>query len=77
MAQEPISSARAVEIARAALPGKVDLPADARAEVERRGERYVVTFPITLPPGVRGADYHARVTIDASSGAVLEILGGP
>ena len=77
MAREPISPSRAIEIARAALPGKVDLPRDARANVERRGDRYVVTFPVTLPPGVRGADYHARVTVDAVTGKVVEILGGP
>jgi hypothetical protein len=28
------------------------------------------------PPGVRGADYDAEVTIDEQTGEVLKILGG-
>jgi hypothetical protein len=74
---QPIPRERAIDLTRRALAGKVDLPPAAPVTVELRGDRYVVTFPIPPRPGVRGADYHARVTLDAATGAVLEILGAP
>jgi hypothetical protein len=71
-----VSSAAAIDTARRALVGKINLPADTPVTTERRGGHWVVTFPLALPPGTKGADYYARVTIDATSGEVVEILGG-
>ena len=74
-----ISPDRAVEIARQAIQGHVILTTPENVSVERRGRSYLITFPIQLPTDavVVGADYDARVTIDAYTGAVIEILGGP
>jgi hypothetical protein len=72
-----ISPDEAVEIARRATIGKATLQDRAPVRVERRRGRYVVTFVHEQPPGVRGADYDAQVTIDAEGGEVIEILGGP
>lgn len=71
-----ISEERAIELARQACVGKVEIPADVRPSVVQRGPSLLVTFPTTLAPGTRGADYHAQVTIDAATGRVIEILGG-
>lgn len=70
------SDAQAIALARQACAGKVAVPADVEPSVARRGDMVVVTFPTSLPPGTRGADYHARVTIDTSTGRVVEVLGG-
>jgi hypothetical protein len=71
-----ISDQRAVELARQACAGKVELPGDVAPSVVRSAGRVVVTFPTTLAPGTRGADYHARVTLDEASGRVVQVLGG-
>lgn len=71
-----ISDEGAVHLAREAVAGAVQLPDDARAEVHREDGTVVVVFPTDLPPGVRGPDYHARVTLDAVTGEVIDILGG-
>lgn len=71
-----ITKDEAVEIAREALTGKVDLPADASAEVECKDGVYVVVFPWRVVENVLGPDYHAKVTVDAERGEVLEILAG-
>ena len=71
-----ISESRAIEIARAACAGKMEIPADVQPRVSVAGRRCVVVFPTKLPPGTRGADYHAKVTLDAKTGAVIEVLGG-
>lgn len=71
-----IGQERAVEIARGAIAGKVTLTSTASLRVERKGATYVVTWERHDPPGTRGPDFDARVTIDAQTGAVLELLGG-
>ena len=72
-----ISEAEAIEIARRAIVGKVSLQEDAPIRVQRRRSRYTITFIHINAPGVRGPDYDARVTIDARTGEVYEILGAP
>lgn len=74
--QTDIGSERALEIARRAIAGKVELTSPGSVEVERKGRAYVVTFKRNNPPGVRAADYDARVAIDAHTGDVIELLGG-
>ncbi len=69
-----ISGARAIEIARLAVEGRAELTTPSNVEVERRGGVFIVTFPRCNPPGVRAADYDARVTIAARTGEVVEIL---
>lgn len=71
-----ITREEAVEAARAALTGKVNLPADASAEVELKNGVYTVVFPWRVAQNVLGPDYHAKVTVDAERGEVLEILAG-
>ncbi len=71
-----ISPAEALAIATEAIAGNVEHRPDEPIEVVRRDDRYVVTFVHVNPPGVRGANYDARVTIDAESGEVTEILAG-
>lgn len=71
-----IDNERAIQIAREAIEGLVELSSPADVQVERHGTAFTVTFPRRNPPGVRAADYDARVTIDAQTGAVVEVLGG-
>jgi hypothetical protein len=63
-------------IARDALEGVVTLEQHNPVTVEREGDTYVVTFPRENPPGVRGPDFEAQVTVDRRSGEVLEVLAG-
>jgi hypothetical protein len=70
-----ITGAEAEQIAREAIEGIVDL-SGGPVTVETDGGSYVVTFRRNDPPGVRGPDYDAKVTLDRGSGEVIEILGG-
>jgi hypothetical protein len=72
-----IPESAALAIARNAIAGKVELQAGSPVTVVRRKNCYVVTFVHRLPPGVRGPDYDAEVTIDGRTGEVLEVLGAP
>ncbi len=71
-----ITQDEAIKIAKKAIKGKVKPQPNAPIEVELKNERYIVTFVCVWPPGTRGPDFSARVTIDAPSGRVLEILAG-
>jgi hypothetical protein len=73
---KPLTQEDAVQRARATAVDKVHIPNDAAAVVEQTPEAFVVTFPIQLPPGIRGADFHARIWIDRRSGRATKILGG-
>lgn len=71
-----ISEEGAVHLAREAVEGAVDVPADAPVRVTNEAGVVVVVFATDLPEGVRGPDYHARVTLDAETGDVIDVLGG-
>jgi hypothetical protein len=73
---KPLAQEDAVQRARAAAVGKVHIPDNAAAVVEQTPEAFVVTFPIQLPPGTRGADFYARIWIDRGSGQVTKMLAG-
>ena len=75
-AKDVISETKAIELAREACAEKALIPPNARVRVSVVGGKWIVVFPTDLKPGTRGADYHAKVTIDAKTGAVLEVLGG-
>lgn len=66
----------AIDIARAASQGVLEVPLNAPVEVEEADDALVVSFLAQNPPGVRGPDFHARVRLDAESGEVLEIVAG-
>jgi len=72
-----ITEAEAISIAKNAIRGKVTPQEDAPIETELENERYVVTFVHVNPPDTLGPDFDAQVTIDANSGEVLNIIGGP
>jgi hypothetical protein len=72
-----LTASDAIEIANKAIEGKVELQEGSPITTTHQRGRYIVTFVHINPPGVRGADYDARVTINAQTGEVLEILGGP
>ena len=55
--------------------GKATLQPEGPVETVRETDRYIVTFVHVNPPGVRGPDFDARVTLDASTGDVIQILG--
>lgn len=71
-----ITESSAIEIAEKAIEGKVELQEGSHIVAKLQKGRYIVTFVRVNPPGVRGPDYDARVTIDAKTGDILEILGG-
>lgn len=71
-----ISKEEAIQSARTALQGNVDLSPGGGVEVVQRGDVYVVTFTRNDPPGTRGPAYDAQVTVDARTGKVTELLGG-
>lgn len=71
----------AIAIARDAIQGRVTPAEDAPVTVHRqrsffRVKSIVVEFGEVLPPGARGGDFAARVTIDPKNGQVGEVLAG-
>lgn len=71
-----ITQDEAIEIAKKAIKGSITPQQNAPIEVELKNDQYIVVFVCIWPPGTRGPDFSARVTIDAHSGRVLEILAG-
>ncbi len=71
-----ITEAEAIEIAKEAIEGKIQPQTDSPITVQHHEGRYIITFVHITPSDMLGPDYDARVTIDARTGAVLEILGG-
>ena len=71
-----ITQDEAIKIAKKEIRGKIKLQEEAPIEVELKNDRYIVTFVCILPPDTLGPDFSARVTIDALSGRILEILSG-
>ncbi len=72
-----ISREGAIHLARQAIQGLVRPQEGSPITVDLRDGQYVVTFVHVNPPDTLGPDFDARVTIDAESGDVLDILGGP
>ncbi len=70
-----ITAGQALDIAHAAALQHMQIDLANPIEVRLLDGRYIVTFVHSNPPGVRGPDYDARVTLDVATGNVLEILG--
>lgn len=70
-----ISEEQAVSIAKEAVEGKIVVGPENQAEVSLVANEYVVIFKNSPGPLVPGPDYVARVTIDAKTGKVKQILG--
>lgn len=71
-----LTDAQALAIARQAIAGKASPAPGAPVEIARADGRITVTFVHETPPNMLGADYDARVVIDAASGDVLQLLVG-
>lgn len=69
-----ISAQEAKEIAMKAVA--IKLEPDTKVTVEKSGDQYIVTFGEKPPPGVRGADYTARVYVNSKTGKVEKSLVG-
>ncbi len=70
-----LTEEEAVARAKEAIEGLATIQPDSTVEVKRRRKKYIVTFVRFNPPGVRGPDFDAKVTLDAETGEILEILG--
>ncbi len=71
-----ISREAAVDAAREAAGQHVVIPEGGEVRIEEGDAHLVVEFVRPRTPGERGPDYEARVTVDARTGEVLDILGG-
>lgn len=71
-----LTDTQAVVIATQAIAGTVARQAGSPVEVTRSAGRVTVTFVHTTPAHMLGADYDARVCIDAATGEVLQVLLG-
>lgn len=72
-----ISEKKAIEIATTAVIDKAEILPSSTIQVESSHGKITVTFVRSNPPGTLAPDYDAQVTIDAATGAVLQILGAP
>lgn len=64
----------AIAIARNATT--IHIPEDAPISVSLSGGQYTITFATTPEPGLRQADYHVQVILDAQTGSVLYVFMG-
>lgn len=71
-----ITDAEAIAAARTAITSSITVPTSTPIEILHQSTIIVVTFRTALPPGTRGADYHARVKVDGMTGKVTEMLAG-
>jgi len=72
-----ITESEAISIAKRTIKGKATPQDGSPITSELQGNTYIVTFIHENPPGVKGADYDARVTLDAKTGEVMQLLVGP
>lgn len=71
-----LTNSQALAIARQAIVGKASPDPGAPVEIDRVQGTITVTFVHETPQNMLGADYDARVVIDAVSGEVLQLLVG-
>jgi hypothetical protein len=72
-----LTESEAINIAKRTIKGKA-IPQDGSPiTAELKDSTYVVTFVHINPPGVKGADYDARILLDATTGEVKQLLLGP
>jgi hypothetical protein len=74
--QRQLTAQQAIGVAIAQAEGRADIPSGVKPVVELRDNQFLITFPTNNPPGVRGADFHFQVTVDAATGAIRQLLGG-
>lgn len=74
--RDMIDEATALKIAAQAVTAHTDIPGDCTPTVQLKGDRYVVTYPKELAPGVRGSAFYLKVHIDARTGKVLSLQIG-
>lgn len=71
---------QAIDLARKAIVGKATPDDDASVTVTREGkilhDSVIVEFGQYNPPGTRGPDFAARVTLDAKTGEVKDLQVG-
>jgi uncharacterized membrane protein YkoI len=75
--KKSITEDEALRLAEKAIEGKVQREPGAPVEVTYSRGAYTVTFVHINPPNTLGADYDAQITIDASTGEVLDFKVGP
>ena len=64
----------AVQIADTACRKAISIPKEMKPVVEETLTSFVVTYPTTLPPGVRGSDYYTKVTVSKRTGKIKQLL---
>lgn len=74
--RDSISEPKAIELARRAVVGKVNLTPDAKVSVRNTAKQLIVTFGGPPPAGMLGPDYEAQVRINRMTGEIEEVLGG-
>jgi hypothetical protein len=70
----PVTQEEAVQIADKASRKAMDIPKEVKPVVNETADVFVVTYPLTLPKGVRGGDYYTKVKVDKSTGKITELL---
>jgi predicted small secreted protein len=72
-----VTEESALRIAHERIKDDIVIPTDCKPEISVKDDKYVITYPFRLAPGWRGPDYHAKVTVDARTGEILEVLAAP
>lgn len=72
-----LTQQEAVEIAAEASHEAMSIPEGVKSVVEETETTFVVTYPMNLPPGVRGGDYYTKVTVDKNTGKIRQLLTAP
>jgi hypothetical protein len=67
---------KAVKVAEEASRKVMNIPRDVEPVIEQTKDNIIVTYPLVLPKGVRGADYYTKVTIDKKTGKLISLLVG-
>jgi len=72
-----ITESDAIDIAKKTIKSKATPQDGSPITSELKDNTYIITFIHKNPPGVKGADYDARVVIDVTTGEVKQFLVGP
>jgi hypothetical protein len=69
-----IQQKEAVRIADTASRKVISIPKNLKPVVEETWTSFIVTYPTTLPPGVRGSDYYTKATVNKRTGKIKKLL---
>lgn len=77
VADAQVTTNEAITIAAQACDGRIEINTNEAPLVTLTNEQIIVLFASTVPTNARGPGFAAKVTVDAKTAKVVQIIAGP